>query len=303
MAVNVHTKTQAPASNGVGGASQQRSLWGDTRKRFVRNRLAVAGFIIILAIAILAVLAPWISPHDPYKLGLGNEYQSPSREHLLGTDELGRDILSRILFGARYALGLAFAAVALAATAGMIIGLLAGFLGGTFDSVVMRIVDVLLAFPTFLLGLALVTFAGPSVRNIAIVLAISHLPRFIRLIRGTTLGLKHREFIEAARVSGASTPSIVLRHLMPNALSSLIVVASLDFGTVITSLAGLSFLGIGIQPPTPDWGVMLTSARQSIYIAPLTAIFPGLAISITVIAFNLIGDGVRDALDPKLQSR
>jgi peptide/nickel transport system permease protein len=297
-----HAQTsRIPWQNADLKSTRQRTLFSDARRRFMRNHLAVAGLAVIVVIALIGLLSPLIAPHDPYTLGLGDEYLSPSRAHLLGTDELGRDILSRIMHGARYDLGLALAAVALSTSAGLLIGLATGYLGGWLDTIVMRCVDVMLAFPTFLLGLALVTFAGSSVRNVALVLAISHLPRYIRLIRGTVLGQKEREFVEAARVAGASTGSILIRHLLPNSLAPLIVYASLDLGVVITALAGLSFLGVGIQPPTPDWGVMLTSARQNIYIAPWTAIFPGLAISITVIAFNFIGDGLRDALDPRMQ--
>lgn len=280
---------------------QQRTLFNDALRRFRHNRVAVAGALVIALVAIAGVFAPILAPHSPYTLGLGGEYAPPSWEHPLGTDELGRDILSRIMFGARYALGLSLVAVSLAAVLGILLGLITGFVGGWLDTVVMRMVDVMLAFPTFLLGLALVTFAGPSVRNVALVLAISHLPRYVRLVRGIVLAQMQREFIEAARVAGGSTFKIVTRHLLPNSLDPLIVYASLDLGVIITALAGLSFLGVGIQPPTPDWGVMLTSARQNLYIAPWTAIFPGLAISITVIAFNFVGDGFRDALDPRMR--
>lgn len=280
---------------------QQRTLFNDAFRRFRHNRVAVAGALVIALVAIAGVFAPILAPHSPYTLGLGGEYAPPSWEHPLGTDELGRDILSRIMFGARYALGLSLVAVSLAAVLGILLGLITGFVGGWLDTVVMRMVDVMLAFPTFLLGLALVTFAGPSVRNVALVLAISHLPRYVRLVRGIVLAQMQREFIEAARVAGGSTFKIVTRHLLPNSLDPLIVYASLDLGVIITALAGLSFLGVGIQPPTPDWGVMLTSARQNLYIAPWTAIFPGLAISITVIAFNFVGDGFRDALDPRMR--
>lgn len=280
---------------------QQRTLFNDAFRRFRHNRVAVAGALVIALVAIAGVFAPILAPHSPYTLGLGGEYAPPGWGHPLGTDELGRDILSRIMFGARYALGLSLVAVSLAAVLGILLGLITGFVGGWLDTVVMRMVDVMLAFPTFLLGLALVTFAGPSVRNVALVLAISHLPRYVRLVRGIVLAQKQREFIEAARVAGGSTFKIVTRHLLPNSLDPLIVYASLDLGVIITALAGLSFLGVGIQPPTPDWGVMLTSARQNLYIAPWTAIFPGLAISITVIAFNFVGDGFRDALDPRMR--
>jgi peptide/nickel transport system permease protein len=263
--------------------------------------MALLGLIVIALFSLAGLFAPVIAPQNPLTMNLGSEYSSPSREHLLGTDELGRDVLSRIIHAARYDLGLSFVTVMISAVVGMLVGAIAAFAGGWVDTIVMRIIDIMLAFPAFLLGLALVAFVGPSLKNIVIILAISHLPRYARLIRGSVLSIQRREYVEAARVMGASNSLIIGRHILPNSIAPMIIYATLDIGIIITALAGLSFLGVGIQPPTPDWGLMLTTARNNLVIAPWTAIFPGLAISLSVMAFNFIGDGLRDALDPRAQ--
>ncbi len=282
-------------------ARPQRTLWGDARRRFTRNGRAVLGLAIIVALALLGLLAPFISPYGPMTMDLGGEYAAPTSQHLFGTDELGRDVFSRMIFAARNDLSLSFITVVLAAAFGMTIGTLAGYFGGALDTISMRTLDILFAFPAFLLGLALVAFIGPSTTNVVFVLAITHFPRYARLIRGQVLSIQRREYVEAARCLGAANVSIILRHILPNSIAPIIVYSTLDLGIIITSLAGLSFLGVGIQPPTPDWGLMLTTARNNLMVAPWTAIFPGLAISLAVIGFNFMGDGLRDALDPKLQ--
>jgi peptide/nickel transport system permease protein len=263
--------------------------------------MAILGLLIILGFALLGLLAPVVALYDPMALGLGEEYLEPSAEHPFGTDELGRDVFSRIVYAARNDLGLALITVLLAAVSGSTVGTVAAYVGGLPDTILMRIIDVMFAFPAFLLGLALVAFLGPSIGNVVLVLAITHAPRYARLIRGTVLSIRRREFVEAARAIGVSGPGLVARHILPNSIAPIVIYATLDLGLIITALAGLSFLGVGIQPPTPDWGLMLTTARNNLAVAPWTAVFPGLAISLTVMGFNFMGDGLRDALDPRLQ--
>lgn len=279
----------------------QRTLWGDALRRFVRNQRAVLGLLVLSTLGLIGLLAPLLAPYSPMAMDLGGEYAAPSAEHLFGTDELGRDVLSRMIHAARNDLGLSLITVLIAASTGLTVGTLAGYYGGILDMVLMRILDVMFAFPAFLLGLALVAFMGPSTSNVVLILAITSFPRYARLIRGTVISMKRREYVDAARAIGASGRSIILRHIAPNSIAPIIVYATLDMGAVITALAGLSFLGVGIQPPTPDWGLMLTTARNNLFAAPWTAIFPGIAISLAVISFNFMGDGLRDALDPRMQ--
>lgn len=279
-----------------------RSLWRDAARRFMRNRMALVGLGIVLFFAVTGLFAGQIAPYPPLTMSLGDNYAAPSSGHLFGTDELGRDVFSRTLYGAQTDLALTFLTVFLAAITGVGIGTVAAYWGGFADTLLMRSMDILLAFPVFLLGLVLVVFLGPSTQNVVFALAITRLPRYARLIRGLVLSIKEREYVEAARVVGAPNLSIIVRHILPNSIAPIIVFASLDMGTTITALAGLSFLGVGIQPPTPDWGLMLTSARNNLVLAPWTAIFPGLAISVSTIGFNFLGDGMRDALDPRLQA-
>ena len=279
---------------------KQRSLWGDAWCRFLRNKMALLGLLIVCFFVFVAIFAPVIAPYKPLAIDMGNAFAPPSPEHAFGTDELGRDTLSRIMHGARCDLGLTLLAVLLAVTTGLTAGTMAAFYGGALDTILMRSVDVMLAFPAFVIGLALVAFLGPSLQNVVFVLAITRFPRYARLIRGAVLSVKQREYALAARAVGVSNGAIIIRHILPNSIAPIIVFSSLDLGTVITALAGLSFLGVGIQPPTPDWGLMLTSARNNLFIAPWTAIFPGVAISLVVVGINFLGDGLRDALDPRL---
>lgn len=280
---------------------QSRSLWSDAWHRFASNRKAVVGLFIVLFFVLLAGIGPMLAPHKPLTMRLDASYTPPSPDHPFGTDDLGRDVLSRIIYGARYDISLTLVTVLLAVVTGLVAGTIAAYFGGITDTVLMRSVDVLLAFPAFVLGLALVAFLGPSIRNIVLVLATTRFPRYARLIRGTVLSVKRREYVEAAQMIGTPDHKIILEHILPNSIAPVIVYSTLDLGSIITALAGLSFLGVGIQPPTPDWGLMLTSARNNLVIAPWTAIFPGLAISLAVIGFNFMGDGLRDALDPRLQ--
>jgi peptide/nickel transport system permease protein len=268
-------------------------------QRFLQHRTAVAGAATIALLTLAAILAPWIIAPSPIAVDLLAPFRPPGPGHFFGTDDLGRDVLSRIVHGGRYALGLSLLSASLAAAAGITIGVAAGYSGGWIDGVVMRAVDVLLAFPAFLLGLALMAAVGPSLANIVAVLAFTRMPRFARLLRGATLGLKTAEYISAARAAGSTGARIIFRHILPNCLGPAMVFISLDLGAIVTSLAGLSFLGVGLQPPTPDWGIMLTDGRKFLQTAPWVALFPGAAITLTVMAFNFIGDGVRDAMDPR----
>lgn len=278
-----------------------RSLWQDATRRFMRNRMALVGLGILLFFVMVGLFAGQIAPYQPLTMSLGDNLAAPSSEHLFGTDELGRDVFTRTLYGAQTDLALTFLTVLFAAVVGVAAGTVAAYWGGLIDEILMRSVDILLAFPVFLLGLVLVAFLGPSMQNVVFALAITRFPRYARLIRGLVLSIKEREYVEAARVMGAPNRSIITRHILPNSIAPIIIFASLDMGTTITALAGLSFLGVGIQPPTPDWGLMLTSARNNLVLAPWTAIFPGLAISLSTIGFNFLGDGLRDAFDPRLQ--
>jgi ABC-type dipeptide/oligopeptide/nickel transport system permease subunit len=268
-------------------------------QRFLQHHTAVAGAAMIALFALGSVAAPWLIARSPIAVDLLAPFRPPGPGHPFGTDDLGRDVFSRIVHGGRYALGLSLLSASLAAVAGITVGVAAGYSGGWIDGVVMRVVDVLLAFPAFLLGLALMAAVGPSLANIVAVLAFTRMPRFARLLRGATLGLKTAEYVAAARAAGATGGRIILRHILPNCLGPAMVFISLDLGAIVTSLAGLSFLGVGLQPPTPDWGIMLTDGRKFLQTAPWVALFPGAAITLTVMAFNFIGDGVRDALDPR----
>lgn len=279
-----------------------RTLWTDALHAFLRNKMAVVGLAIVTIFAVVAIAAPVVAVTPPTTMNYAEAFSSPSLSHPFGTDSLGRDVYSRIVFGARYALGLAIVTVVITASAGLLIGVSAAYFGRWVDTLLMRFVDVLLGFPTFVLALALVAFIGPSTVNIVFVLAISHAPKYARLVRGSVLRILQQDYIEAARAIGASHSVIIRRHLLPNSLSSTIVYSSLDLGLIIVALAGLSFLGVGIQPPNPDWGLMLSDARANLSIAPWSAIFPGLAISIVVVGFNFIGDGLRDALDPRMRT-
>ncbi|MDQ7849015.1 MAG: ABC transporter permease [Armatimonadota bacterium] len=267
----------------------------------LRRRLAVVGLVVLLGIGAAAALAPWISPYDPGTQVWEMALQPPSVSHWLGTDEFGRDVLSRILFGGRISLAVGFLAVGMAAGIGVPAGLVSGYAGGRVDVIVMRIMDVLLAFPAILLALAIVGALGPGVRNAILAVGIVVIPAFARVVRGATLVVRTQDYVEAARAVGAGAGRIVARHVFPNAMAPVIVQATLGVGTAILSSAGLSFLGLGAQPPTPDWGGMLASGREFMLQAWWITTFPGMAIMLTVLGFNLVGDALRDMLDPRLR--
>jgi len=272
------------------------ALW----KRLKRNKGAVFGLLLVLLLVCVAVLAPVISPYDPYAQKVANRFKPPSSEHLMGTDELGRDILSRIIWGTRISLLNGLVAVLIAMTLGVSVGLLAGYYPA-LDNLIMRVADILMALPGILLAIAIVAALGPGLANVMIAVGISSVPPFVRITRASVLSIREHEYIEAARAVGARDSQIVSSHVLPNCVAPILVYSTLRLSTVILSTAILSFLGLGAQPPTPEWGAMVSIARAYLRIAPHTAFFPILAIFITVLAFNFVGDGLRDALDPRLK--
>ena len=283
-------------------APEVRTPWTEFWRKFKKQRVAViAGCFVALLVA-LAIVAPWIVPYDAENFFDYDKLNAPpSLQHWFGVDPLGRDIFSRILMGARISLTAGFVSVAVGAVVGTALGLLAGYYEGLWDRIIMRICDVLFAFPGILLAIGIVAILGGGMVNVIIAVAIFSIPTFARLVRGNTLALKHLTFVEAARSIGASDWTIVTRHIFPGTIPAVVVYFSLRIGTSIITAASLSFIGMGAQPPTPEWGAMLNEARADMMTAPHVALFPSLAIFLTVLAFNLLGDGLRDALDPKLE--
>lgn len=270
--------------------------------RLRRNRAALAGLLIVAALIFAAIFAPFLAPANPYIVSLDARLLPPGGEHVLGTDELGRDILSRLIYGARVALWVGLVTVFLSGSIGITGGLVAGYLGGYWDAIIMRLVDVFLAFPVIILAIAIVAVRGPGLTNVLIALALVYWTSYARVARGTVLLLREEEYTWAARTLGASPVRIMLRHLLPNALAPMIVLASLGMGNAILAEAALSFLGLGIQPPEASWGSMLNFGMQFLRDASFLSTFPGLAIFVTVLGFNLLGDGLRDALDPRMRT-
>ena len=268
-------------------------------RQFVRNRTAVLGLVIVIVMTLTAILAPWFAPQDPELQIYADTLQPPSTKYLLGTDDLGRDILSRIIFGARASLPVGTISMAVSSVIGVLLGLLAGYYGGRIDTVIMRIMDAVLAFPTLLLAIFLVAILKPSLQNAMLAIVIVSIPSFARVTRANVLSIKETEYIEASRAIGAGDWRIMMGHVLPNVMSPIIVQVSLGIGRAILIEASLSFLGLGIQPPTPAWGSMVNNGRQFITMAWWMTTFPGLAIFLTVLAFNFIGDGLREAFDPR----
>jgi len=268
---------------------------------FSSNRLALIGLGIIVVFVLLALLAPWLAPYDPTRMNLRLTLKGPSLDHWFGTDALGRDILSRVLFGARISLLIGLEALAIAYLIGIPLGLISGYYGGNTDYLLQRLVDILMAFPGILIALLVVAILGVGLQNAMIAVGISLIPSATRLVRGSVLQIRELPFIEACKALGVSHLRIMTLHVLPNCLGPIIVQASIYMGITILYAAGLGFLGLGAQPPTPEWGVMLSSARESIAEAPHEATFPGLMIMILVLGFNFVGDGLRDALDPRLR--
>ena len=268
-------------------------------RRFLRDPSAVVGVAIVLVVALAALLAPWLARHDPTLADFHNRFASPSRSHPFGTDNLGRDEFSRILHGARLSLGMAVSASLGITLVGIALGLVAGMYGRVVAATVMRLADVFLALPTLILALVIVGLLGQGLRNLIITIVIVQWPGYARIVRGMTLQLREREFVEAARGLGASRARIVLRHVLPNLIGPIVVLSTLDMGRVLLAVSGLSFLGFGISPPTPEWGAMLADAKTFLEQAPQLLVWPGLAITVMVLAFNVTGDGLRDMLDPR----
>lgn len=274
---------------------------GDFWQRFRKNRLAVAGLIVVLLLFAVSFLAPWIAPYDAGAIDLTHILQAPSAKHLLGTDPLGRDVLSRMIWGAGISLKVGFVATGIAIVIGTLLGAAAGYYGRWVDALIMRFVDIMLCFPTFFLILAVIAFLEPSIWNIMIIIGATGWMGITRLVRADFISLKERDFVQAARAIGASDARIIFRHLLPNAMASILVAATLGVAGAILTESALSFLGIGVQPPTPSWGNMLTAGKDNIDIAWWLSLYPGLAILVTVLGYNLLGEGIRDALDPRLK--
>ncbi|MEW6214092.1 MAG: oligopeptide ABC transporter permease [Nitrospirota bacterium] len=269
-------------------------------KRFSRNRLSVIGAVTVLSLITISLLAPFIAPYDPTAIDVRHTLSPPSKTHLLGTDELGRDLLSRIIWGSRVSLKVGFVAVGIAIMIGIVIGAIAGFYGGKVDAILMRFVDIMLAFPTFFLILAVIAILEPNIFTIMVVIGITSWMDVARLVRAEFLTLKERDFVSAARVIGVSDIRLIFKHILPNALSPVFVAATFGVAGAILIESSLSFLGLGVQPPDPSWGNILTAGKDNIEVAWWLSLYPGLAILITVLSYNLVGEGLRDALDPRL---
>jgi ABC-type dipeptide/oligopeptide/nickel transport system permease subunit len=279
---------------------RERGLW-DMPVRLVHNRLAAIGLVITVLVVLTALLASVLAPYDPLQLNVPERLQAPSAAHIMGTDHLGRDIFSRVIFGTQISLQVGIVAVALGSILGLIAGAAAGYLGGRMDTAIMGIMDAIYAFPAILLALVLVAVFGASLVTVMTAIAIVRIPIFARTVRGSVLAEREKEYVEAARCIGQNPVWILFRHILPNTLAPLIVVTTTYFATAIVVEASLSFLGLGVPPPAASWGVMLNDGRKYMEAYPHVVIFPGAAISLTVLGFNLLGDGLRDVLDPRLK--
>jgi peptide/nickel transport system permease protein len=277
----------------------KKTFW----RYFKKNKLAVGGLAVIVITFLIAGFASFMAPHDPGKTDVSLKLQPPSPQHPLGTDQLGRDVFSRMLHGSRISLSVGFVAVAISILIGILVGALAGYYGGWVDSLLMRFVDIMICFPSFFLILTVVALLGPSLLKVMFVIGITSWMGTSRFVRAEFLSLRERDFVQAAQALGVRDLRIIFRHILPNALAPVFVTATLDVATAILVEAGLSFLGFGAQPPAPSWGNILTEGRTYIFDAWWLTIFPGLAILITVLSFNLLGEGLRDALDPRLRGR
>lgn len=272
--------------------------WG----RFRKHKPAMLGALILVLYTLLAIFAPWVTPHDPVQQQLAQSLQTPSTEFWLGTDHLGRDVLTRILYGTRISLFIGIAAVTVGMAVGIPLGVVSGFYGRATDMVIQRIADIMFSFPSILLALALVAVLGVGLNNVIVAVGVAIVPIFIRLVRGQVLSVREEVYVDAARAIGASDIRILIRHVLANSWAPIIVQATISIGITILVAAGLGFLGLGVPSPTPEWGAMLGEGRNYIYSHPHMSTFPGLAIFLAVIAFNLMGDGLRDALDPRLRA-
>jgi peptide/nickel transport system permease protein len=283
----------APVSAGAG----LRGWW----QRFARNRGAVFGLAVLVGVVLLSLLAPVVAPYDPLAQGVGAPLKAPSLAHWAGTDSFGRDVLSRIIYGARIALIVGVVSVVLALVVGVTLGLVAGYYGGWLDVVIMRLMDGLFAFPIIILAIAMMAIMGFGVTNVIIAVAVGFVAPFARVTRADVLAVKEEPYIEAARLAGVAGPAVILRHVLPNVLAPIIVQAALRVSGAIITEAGLSFLGLGPPPPTPVWGSMIAEGRNFIVMAPHISTIPGVALMVTIVGLNLLGDGLRDTLDPRLR--
>lgn len=273
------------------------------RKKIVnrKNYILYIGIVLSAVIVLVTIFAPFLEPCDPTKMELSQKFIAPCREFIFGTDHLGRDIFSRVIEGSRVSLSVAATVVFFSAALGVSLGMISGYMGGTADMLIMRVVDVLLAFPTIIFALVLSTMMGTGQTNLIVAITCIQWTRYARIARGEALMLKHAEYVEAAKSIGNSTVQILRKYIFPNVISKIIILASLDIGTIILYCASLSFLGLGAQPPSPDWGVMISEGKDYMQYAPWMALFPGLAIAFCALAFNMLGDGLRDLLDPRLK--
>ncbi|MEZ5797715.1 MAG: ABC transporter permease [Paracoccaceae bacterium] len=282
-------------------ALEEASFLRDTLRAFRRNRMAMVGLAFVLLLVLGAILAPWISPHDPYRVELDEQLLAPSTTYWLGTDNFGRDVLTRILYGARISLVVGIVPSLISLMIGTMMGILSGYLGGKTDFVVMRLADMMIAFPSLLLAMVVMYTLGANLLNIFIALALVGWASVARVVRSQTLALREKEFIEAARANGTARTTIMLRHIFPNVVPTLIVLFTLAIPEAIMWESSLSFLGVGVQPPEASWGLLVAKGKEYMFQAPAVAIAPGVAILLTVLAFNFIGDGLRDALDPSMK--
>ena len=298
--MSAHALTLSPtAERDSHGRSQTQLAF----RRLLRQPTAVAGGIILLVMTLGAIFAPALTPYDPAKLSPREARQAPSSEHLLGTDNFGRDELTRILYGGRVSLRIGFIAVAIGASIGIVLGAVAGYRGGWIDEVIARVIDVMLAFPGILLAIAVVAVLGPDLQNLMIAVGVGTAPGFARLVRGQALTAREYDYVIAARAMGCSHAKIVIRHILPNVLAPIVVYATLSIAGAILAGASLNYLGLGAKPPTAEWGLMLAESRDELRRSWWLAVFPGIAIMVTVIAINAVGDGLRDAFDPRLARR
>lgn len=277
-----------------------RWLRGRRLRAFVRNRTALVGLVLTLVVACLAVLAPYLSPHNPLEQNVYNMLAPPGGVHLLGTDDLGRDVLARILTGARVSLTVGVCSVLIGAVLGSVAGLVAGYFGGRVELLVMRVVDLLMSFPALVMGLMFMAILGPGMDKLVLAIGLVLAPQVARIVHGSVVAIRQTEYVTAARAAGAAPGRIILRHVLPNVLGEILVMSTLWTATAIRVEANLSFIGLGVSPPTPTWGNMIREGVRWLVVTPWLSVFPGLAILVTVLGFNMMGDGLRDALDPKL---
>jgi peptide/nickel transport system permease protein len=276
-------------------------ITGDFTRRLAKNKMSMVGLFVVAALFLTAIFAGYLAPYPPDEINTTNILVEPTRQHLLGTDILGRDVLSRIIYGSGVSLSVGFVAVSISTLIGLVLGAVSGYYSGIVDRIIMRFVDIMLCFPSFFLILAVIAFVGPSIWNIMVVIGITSWMGVTRLVRAEFLSIREREYVQAAIAQGASDFRIIFLHILPNAMAPVLVAATLGVASAVLIESGLSFLGIGVQPPDPSWGNMLTEGKDNIEIAWWLSLFPGLAILITVMGYNLLGEGIRDSLDPRLR--